>query len=142
MKSISVRNSEALVMVDDSDFDVLSAWKWYLGSHGYAYRHDDNRHSVLMHRWILGLKTGDERECDHKDRNKLNNQRGNLRIVSHSENMKNRWRKGHSGRITKGIPLSPSTIETIQKLALKERKLWAAVARELLEKAASEVEIV
>lgn len=38
-------------------------------------------HSVSMHRQIMGLETGDKRQVDHQDRDRLNNSRSNLRII-------------------------------------------------------------
>jgi hypothetical protein len=42
---------------------------------------------ILMHREIA--KTPDNMKTDHKDRNGLNNQKYNLRICSHADNMRN-----------------------------------------------------
>lgn len=42
-----------------------------------------------MHRLILGI-TDPKIQVDHKDGNGLNNQRSNLRIATHAENMFNR----------------------------------------------------
>lgn len=39
------------------------------------------RQTVSMHRQILGLAPGDPREGDHKNRDRLDNRRGNLRIT-------------------------------------------------------------
>lgn len=41
----------------------------------------EKRHTILMHRVILGLDLGDPREGDHLNRNRLDNRRSNLRIT-------------------------------------------------------------
>lgn len=48
-----------------------------------------------MHRLILKPKQG--QEVDHIDHNGLNNTRANLRVVTHSENQKNRNRPNPNG---------------------------------------------
>lgn len=84
--------------VDDIDFEYLSQFKWYYG-HGYAKRagYDKvtkRRFYIGMHRVVLERKLGrrlvkDERP-DHKDRNRSNNTRDNIRLATHKQNMANR----------------------------------------------------
>ena len=44
---------------------------------------------LYLHRAILGLAPGDPRRTDHKNRNRLDNRRENLRVVTHAENLQN-----------------------------------------------------
>lgn len=95
MKEISLTRG-LVALVDDEDYEELSRYKWYASSNGYARRngwrsgYPRKRALVSMHREIMGLLSGDNREVDHIDGNKLNNQRSNLRICTHAENMRNR----------------------------------------------------
>lgn len=73
----------AWALVDEGDFATLSAVRWSLNGSGYAMGT-----LGLMHRVILGLTRG-EGEVDHVNRDKLDNRRSNLRLVSHSENVRN-----------------------------------------------------
>jgi hypothetical protein len=100
MKIIRLKTGESC-FVDDADFEWLSLYEWKLHPKGYAYR-SGGPGIRLMHREILGLKKG--QITDHEDRNKLNNQRSNLRQATHSQNHGNVWHKknGASSRF-KGV---------------------------------------
>lgn len=77
--------------VDADMYDELNKYNWH--SHaGYAARTKKRKGVVtiiLMHREILGLKDPSQ-IVDHINRDKADNRRSNLRIVSKSENGRNR----------------------------------------------------
>lgn len=78
------------VTVDDVDFEALNEFRWHLHAQGYAMRRTvPERRMVLMHRQIMGLDRGDPREVDHRDLDRLNCRRSNLRIVTHAQNAQN-----------------------------------------------------
>lgn len=81
--------------VDDVDYTFLSQWKWYCNNTGYAGREEYlgnyKRRTVLMHRLILGAKPG--QEVDHINGDTLDNTRGNLRFVTRTQNLQNRYWK-------------------------------------------------
>lgn len=79
------------VHVDDSDFDVLSKFRWYLSVHKknmYALTKIKYKHHS-MHRMLMGL-TDPKILCDHKDGNGLNNQRSNIRQATYGQNSQNK----------------------------------------------------
>lgn len=81
--------------VDAADFEWLSQWIWSLYG-GYAGRYEKKKF-ILMHREIVQPPKG--MIVDHKNRNKLDNTRPNLRVCTHSENAHNRAkRRGSSSR--------------------------------------------
>lgn len=97
-------NKGMFATVDDEDYDRLAIYKWHVAStHGVLYAARAFRLSaikteaVLMHREILGLTKGDGKQCDHKDRNGLNNCRANLRICTIADNNRNRTSKNKTG---------------------------------------------
>jgi hypothetical protein len=75
-------------LCDRPDHAKLMSCRWRLHPRGYAVGCIDGV-EILMHRYLLGLLARDPREGDHINRNKLDNRRCNLRIVSRLENSQN-----------------------------------------------------
>lgn len=82
----------ASAIVDDDDHDrIVAKGRWYRDSRGYAvhaFRDNGETTSIKMHRFILGYQRGDP-EVDHRDRNKLNNRKTNLRSATRGQNAQN-----------------------------------------------------
>lgn len=96
MKKIPLSQGK-FALVDDMDYDYLTQWKWSVDGN-YASRcvdYNNKTKKILMHRQILGLPEGVM--LDHKDRNGRNNQKSNLRICRHFENMLNKKVRNTSG---------------------------------------------
>ena len=106
MKKIFLPHGKYTI-VDDEDFEWLNQWKWHCRG-GYACRTiniktDSGRRTtkyISMHREILGV--AGRSEVDHRDLDKLNNTKSNLRVSSRSENMMNQGvrkdnRSGYKG---------------------------------------------
>jgi hypothetical protein len=77
MKQIELTRDKQ-VMVDDDDYEWLNQWKWFYDNK-YAARTTwtaEGQKKIYMHRQIMGFP---QQAIDHKDRNKLNCQRYNLR---------------------------------------------------------------
>ncbi len=83
-------------MVDDDVFEQLNAYNWIAqptGTAFYAARRgrvslgENRRKILLMHRLIINAKP--EEFVDHINRNPLDNQRENLRIVTQRQNALN-----------------------------------------------------
>lgn len=79
-------------IVDADRAEWASQWRWCLTTGGYAtraYQRDGVRVVVFLHRAVMGLSLDDSRECDHINRNRLDNRRSNLRAVSGAANSQN-----------------------------------------------------
>ena len=89
-------------LVDDEDFDRLSAQRWYghVSHPGATSMYAMTSRSRYMHREVLQV-VGRNRKVDHIDFNTLNNQKSNLRILSNSDNV--RRRSGPPKHNTSGI---------------------------------------
>ena len=90
-------------IVDDEDYEELMKYKWCAHKMSYggyrAVRHGPSPKYtlILMHRQLLGLKPGDNRQVDHIHHNTLDNRRSELRTCTNSQNQHNGLsRKGTS----------------------------------------------
>jgi hypothetical protein len=94
MKEIIVNSAkygERKILVDDDIFEQIGGFTWCVqkfGNHFYAMRKHPRTVSILMHRFIMGV-TERKMYVDHIDQNGLNNQRNNLRIADHGQNLCN-----------------------------------------------------
>lgn len=70
-------------IIDEEDYDRVSKYNWHY-SNGYAVNNFDLR----MHRLIMNPPHN--MVVDHKNHNKLDNRRSNLRICTQFENSQNR----------------------------------------------------
>lgn len=110
MKEIKLTQGK-VALVDDEDYERLVAMgKWQFNSKGYADkqiylpRDENNKQvhkSISMHIFIFGKKKGFE--IDHRDLDKLNNQKYNLRHCTQSENKKNRAKLKNNKSGFKGV---------------------------------------
>lgn len=89
MKKIFLTQGQ-FAMVDDEDYEILSAFKWYAKKDAgvfYAvrgFRVGKKQKQISMHRFLMGNPS----KVDHCDGDGLNNQKDNLRVVTHAQN---RW---------------------------------------------------
>lgn len=93
MTVIELAGDHGTFVVDDEDAAAVQAYTWNLGSKGYIIRTDragGRKRTVRLHRWLLGLATGDPRQGDHIDGDPRNNRRRNLRVLSQAGNAQNR----------------------------------------------------
>lgn len=102
MKRIPLRARDGSVrtyaIVDDEDFERFGHLRWQLTPNGYVRRTQDGQ-KVYLHRLIVGLAKGDRREADHRNLDRLDCRRRNLRITTHAGNSQNlRARKGARSR--------------------------------------------
>ena len=91
-------------IVDDEDFEYLNQWKWFYTSDGYPARSVYFKHKKKKLSMHCAIKQApDGYEIDHKNRNRLDNRRENLRICTHSQNMANRRRSKNNTSGYKGV---------------------------------------
>jgi hypothetical protein len=87
--------------IDDSDFELISKYTWGTDN-GYIHTTIEGQ-KVRLHRFILGLVTNDGKVVDHKDGNRCNNKRDNLRLCTRSQNNINARKKSNNTSGFKGV---------------------------------------
>jgi hypothetical protein len=90
------------IILDAADEAAMAGQKWCVSAYGYAVRRVQGR-IVYMHRELLGLVPGDGKLVDHKDGDRLNNSRSNLRIATCTQNQHNRKLRVDSASGIKGV---------------------------------------
>lgn len=115
MKTIPLTKGKE-AFVSDCDYEYYSQFNYYLNSEGYAVRDiwivgTGKKKTVRMHREILQTPPG--MDTDHIDRNRLNNQRENLRVCTRSQNLANKGPRETNKSGFKGVSWS------------KQNKKWA-----------------
>jgi hypothetical protein len=110
------RRSELVgfTLLDESDAAWLKGWRWTIDKSNYVVRYEYVRGSgkkneetrcYRLHRLVmeLGPWREDRREVDHINRDRLDNRKANLRVVTHAQQAQNRrktrnWRGPASSR--------------------------------------------
>ncbi len=101
-----------IALIDNEDYDLVSQYKWcawwdHLGKRYYSQTGigcKPHRHTVQMHRFILGL-TDPKMHTDHINGNGLDNRRCNLRACSPSQNKCNTKKQINNASGYKGVYL-------------------------------------
>lgn len=83
--------TDAVALVDFCDYERLTNLAWHKSRNGYAVRNQwcgDHQEGRYMHREVLQIAKGD-RHVDHINRNRLDNRRINLRLVTKAQDRQN-----------------------------------------------------
>lgn len=87
-------------LIDASDVDLVSKYKWHMTSHGYCATRGKNG-SFYVHRLVLGC----DEIVDHINMDKLDNRRSNLRKCVQSQNLANTGLRVNNTSGYKGVYL-------------------------------------
>lgn len=114
MKYIKLINTNRCALVDDGDYDYLRQFTWYLWNHNgssYATGIVDKKYLKMQE---LLISHPPDTILDHKNRNGLDNQKGNLRVATYTQNQINQKIRIDNTSGYKGVSFD------------KVNKLWVA----------------
>lgn len=113
------------ILVDKEDEYLLEKYSWHTNSEGYLTteiqisKMPRKRNTLLLHRVVMNAKRG--QLVDHKNRNKLDNRKCNLRFCTRSQNAMNREAQANSQSGYKGV--SPFRGKWRAAINIKVRKI-------------------
>lgn len=106
-----------VAVVDNVDLRLLSKHKWCFDGAYPCSRIDGIK--KRMHSFLLEIPKGFV--CDHKDGDKLNNSRSNLRVCTRAEN--NRNKRYYNGSGFKGVTKCPRTLKWLAQITIDYKHL-------------------
>ena len=112
MSPIEIPLSQGKVALIDADaLHLVAGRKWFFGCGGYAVsnhkRPDGSKSIIYMHRLILCPPQN--AIVDHRNGNRTDNRMQNLRVASHSDNMRNRKMGANNRSGFKGVSFREKT---------------------------------
>lgn len=127
-----VNGAGKYALVSPEDYPAVMRHSWYYRD-GYALAKINSK-EIRMHRYIMDIKDPDL-IVDHKDRNRLNNTRENLRIMDYLQNANNRSDNvfiecfGESKTIAEWSrdPRCVVSYEILRSRIYKGAEIWAAI---------------
>lgn len=124
MKEIKLTQNK-VALVDDEDFEFINQWKWYVAFLAkkklpYAARmvYFPKKKTIYMHRVVA--KNESTLPTDHIDGNTLNNQKNNLRVVTHAENLHNTGKSKNNSSGYKGVSWSKSDKKWVAQIDINK----------------------
>lgn len=117
--------SNKTIQIDGEDLVILTQFNWTLNDRCYVvrwFRLNGVRKCEYLHRRIMGFPIKD---VDHKDGDKLNNMKTNLRLCTHQENNFNKNKnKGIYSSKYKGVSYYQRYKKWKVTLMLSGKQIW------------------
>lgn len=104
------RGAGQFAIVDDEDAERVLANSWCVARNGYVLRGETSAErpsgarrsrTIWLSRFVLGMARDDPRDVDHRNGDRLDNRRANLRPATRSQNIANAGPR--YGRRYKGV---------------------------------------
>jgi hypothetical protein len=123
-----------VAIVSAHRYEQLMQWKWFAtwtectksfyAARNGKYLNGKPTPKIYMHRYILGLQTGDRRQGDHIDRDTLNNQDDNLRVATSSQNKCNKTRSLVNTSGFKGVSWSKRRNRWVAQIQINKKHIF------------------
>lgn len=105
MKQI-ILTKNLVALIDDEDYTKVNQYTWYAHESKLGQYYAATRTGGVfqyMHRLILGLSKDCKAQVDHKNSNKLDNQKDNIRVCNQSKNNANNNKRKSGTSKYKGV---------------------------------------
>ncbi len=109
-----------VAIVDADDYAMLAGRKWYVDFRRWGGYVRASASGERMHRVISGAGPGEQ--VDHRNHDKLDNRRENLRVCAGSQNSMNRVMRSDNTSGYKGVYLRKSTGKWVAVIGANGRK--------------------
>ncbi len=112
--------------IDKADYPLIMDYKWYLNNQGYPYTFGKGsvnfgKRGKTLHKFLFRKQHIEKGYViDHINRNKLDNRRENLRIITQKENSYNRTKNCNSNNTYKGVKIDKKTLGTYKACISKD----------------------
>jgi hypothetical protein len=115
------REEIARALIDLDDLDRVNNHTWTLTSHGYLECKVKQK-LIRLHRFITNATQGTD--VDHKDGNKLDNRKNNLRVCTHQQNCCNIKGYSHNTSGVTGVYYDKVNDKWCAKIKVNDKNIW------------------
>ena len=112
--------------IDKNDYPLIMDYKWYLNNNGYPYTFGKGsvnfgKRGKTLHKFLFRKQYIEKGYViDHINRDKLDNRRNNLRIITQKENSYNRTKNSNSNNTYKGVKTDKKSLGTYKATVTKD----------------------
>lgn len=119
-------------LIDDEDYERCSRYAWHRHNRGYAHAQVDGK-KVLLHRFVMNAVPGVK--VDHRNRNKLDCQKANLRPATQAENTRNSGPKHWNTSGYKGVSWSKTKRKWQVQICIEGKQTYVGRYDDIVEAA-------
>jgi hypothetical protein len=113
-------------LISKVDYPSIMDYKWYLNNNGYPYTFGKGsvnfgKRGRTLHKFLYRKQLIEKGYViDHINRNKLDNRKENLRIITQKENSYNRTKNSNSNNKYKGVKIDKKSFGTYKATISKD----------------------
>lgn len=126
------RPVHAFTLIDDDDFERVSAHKWHVSQKEKSYAKGTKK-DIYLHRFILNARK--EQSIDHINGDRLDNRKKNLRFATDSQNNCNTGLRCTNKSGYKGVFFSKNAKKWSAQIALFHRSTHLGYFNDVIEAA-------
>jgi len=123
--TIGITSNGDKFYIDTLDYDLVKNYCWRIDKFGYVVANSRNGSNkiIRIHRLIMGATTNDT-YVDHKNWDKLNNKRSNLRIATKSQNNINIKRKSNNTTGYTGVTYNKKFNKYCARISINGKRIF------------------